>query len=90
MIFLPFVTIREINSGPHSVGVVSEVFLLALPAVFGQAIDPMAQLMETAYIGRLGTSFVPLYHIFYHLAKLCVHCLSFITMYHLFLHGKVG
>jgi hypothetical protein len=26
-----------------------------LPALAGQAIDPMAQLMETAYIGRLGT-----------------------------------
>jgi len=39
-------------------GVRSELFLLALPAVFGQAIDPVAQLMETAYIGRLGTSFV--------------------------------
>ncbi|KAJ1283554.1 hypothetical protein BS78_03G137400 [Paspalum vaginatum] len=43
-----------INSGPNSVGVRSELILLALPAVFGQAIDPMAQLMETAYIGRLG------------------------------------
>ncbi|CAL4963901.1 unnamed protein product [Urochloa decumbens] len=43
-----------INSGLNSVGVRSELILLALPAVFGQAIDPMAQLMETAYIGRLG------------------------------------
>ncbi|CAD6342790.1 unnamed protein product [Miscanthus lutarioriparius] len=38
----------------NSVGVRSELILLALPAVLGQAIDPMAQLMETAYIGRLG------------------------------------
>ncbi|TVU25886.1 hypothetical protein EJB05_28403 [Eragrostis curvula] len=44
----------EINSGPHSVSVRSELILLALPAVLGQAIDPLAQLMETAYIGRLG------------------------------------
>ncbi|KAG2588377.1 hypothetical protein PVAP13_5NG221500 [Panicum virgatum] len=43
-----------INSGLNSGGVRSELILLALPAVFGQAIDPMAQLMETAYIGRLG------------------------------------
>ncbi|KAK4775192.1 hypothetical protein SAY86_010127 [Trapa natans] len=28
--------------------------MLSLPAVVGQAIDPLAQLMETAYIGRLG------------------------------------
>ncbi|KAK2432187.1 MATE efflux family protein [Trifolium repens] len=32
-----------------------EIILLTLPALAGQAIDPMAQLMETAYIGRLGT-----------------------------------
>ncbi|KAK3118575.1 hypothetical protein QOZ80_9BG0701770 [Eleusine coracana subsp. coracana] len=44
----------EINNWLQSVGVGSELFLLALPAVLGQAIDPMAQLMETAYIGRLG------------------------------------
>ncbi|KAM3223139.1 hypothetical protein ACQJBY_056852 [Aegilops geniculata] len=31
-----------------------DLILLALPAVLGQAIDPMAQLMETAYIGKLG------------------------------------
>ncbi|KAJ7967086.1 Protein DETOXIFICATION [Quillaja saponaria] len=29
--------------------------MLSLPALAGQAIDPLAQLMETAYIGRLGT-----------------------------------
>lgn len=27
---------------------------LAVPAIVGQAIDPVAQLLETAYIGRLG------------------------------------
>lgn len=42
-------------------GVRSELILLALPAVLGQAIDPMAQLMETAYIGRLGITFLLLY-----------------------------
>lgn len=47
-------SVVEINGGSHSVGVGSEIFLLALPAVVGQAIDPLAQLMETAYIGRLG------------------------------------
>lgn len=49
------------NSSLNSVGVRSELILLALPAVLGQAIDPMAQLMETAYIGRLGTTFLLLY-----------------------------
>ena len=28
--------------------------MLSLPAIAGQALDPLAQLMETAYIGRLG------------------------------------
>uniref|UniRef100_A0A453QEE5 Polysaccharide biosynthesis protein C-terminal domain-containing protein n=1 Tax=Aegilops tauschii subsp. strangulata TaxID=200361 RepID=A0A453QEE5_AEGTS len=42
-------------SGSLYPGTVSiELILLALPAVLGQAIDPMAQLMETAYIGKLG------------------------------------
>ncbi|XP_038707881.1 protein DETOXIFICATION 45, chloroplastic isoform X1 [Tripterygium wilfordii] len=31
-----------------------ELMTLSLPAMVGQAIDPLAQLMETAYIGRLG------------------------------------
>lgn len=34
----------------------TELVLLALPAIAGQAIEPLAQLMETAYIGRLGNS----------------------------------
>ncbi|KAH6787904.1 MATE efflux family protein [Perilla frutescens var. hirtella] len=31
-----------------------ELLMLALPAIFGQAIDPIVLLLETAYIGRLG------------------------------------
>ncbi|WCJ39997.1 MATE efflux family protein [Euphorbia peplus] len=31
-----------------------ELVMLSLPAMAGQAIDPLTQLMETAYIGRLG------------------------------------
>lgn len=31
-----------------------ELIMLSLPAIASQAIDPLAQLMETAYIGRLG------------------------------------
>uniref|UniRef100_A0A7N0T0M9 Protein DETOXIFICATION n=1 Tax=Kalanchoe fedtschenkoi TaxID=63787 RepID=A0A7N0T0M9_KALFE len=31
-----------------------ELVMLSLPAMAGQAIEPLAQLMETAYIGRLG------------------------------------
>uniref|UniRef100_A0A0E0K7E4 Protein DETOXIFICATION n=1 Tax=Oryza punctata TaxID=4537 RepID=A0A0E0K7E4_ORYPU len=45
-------TERPIDLHPGSVR--NELILLALPAVLGQAIDPLAQLMETAYIGRLG------------------------------------
>jgi Na+-driven multidrug efflux pump len=32
-----------------------ELLMLSLPAIAGQALEPLAQLMETAYIGRLGT-----------------------------------
>ncbi|RZC27595.1 Protein DETOXIFICATION 45, chloroplastic [Glycine soja] len=38
-----------------SVDVRRELISLTLPALASQAIDPLAQLMETAYIGRLGT-----------------------------------
>lgn len=31
-----------------------ELVMLSLPAIGGQAIDPIVQLLETAYIGRLG------------------------------------
>ncbi|KAK6258122.1 Multi antimicrobial extrusion protein - like 2 [Theobroma cacao] len=31
----------------------TELIMLALPAIVGQAIEPLAQLMETAFIGRL-------------------------------------
>ncbi|KAB1207069.1 MATE efflux family protein 3, chloroplastic [Morella rubra] len=32
----------------------TELIMLSFPAMAGQAIEPLAQLMETAYIGRLG------------------------------------
>ncbi|KAJ1290691.1 hypothetical protein BS78_02G265000 [Paspalum vaginatum] len=35
-------------------GIRKELMNLAVPAIVGQAIDPVAQLLETAYIGRLG------------------------------------
>lgn len=38
----------------HTGNVRNEFIILALPAIIGQAIDPLAQLMETAYVGRLG------------------------------------
>lgn len=38
----------------HSLDVKRELTMLTLPAIGGQALDPLAQLMETAYIGRLG------------------------------------
>lgn len=31
-----------------------ELIMLSLPAIGGQAIDPIVLLLETAYIGRLG------------------------------------
>lgn len=42
------------NDDTRSQSVQTELVLLALPAIAGQAIEPLAQLMETAYIGRLG------------------------------------
>lgn len=42
-------------TGSGSQSVSSELIILALPAIIGQAIEPLSQLMETAYIGRLGT-----------------------------------
>lgn len=38
----------------HTIGIKKELFNLAVPAIVGQAIDPVAQLLETAYVGRLG------------------------------------
>ncbi|PRQ53155.1 hypothetical protein RchiOBHm_Chr2g0163361 [Rosa chinensis] len=38
----------------YSPNVKRELLMLSLPAIVGQAIDPIAMLMETAYIGRLG------------------------------------
>uniref|UniRef100_A0A0E0M467 Protein DETOXIFICATION n=1 Tax=Oryza punctata TaxID=4537 RepID=A0A0E0M467_ORYPU len=40
--------------GDHPGEIRKELLNLALPAIVGQAIDPVAQLLETAYIGRLG------------------------------------
>ncbi|KAG2645051.1 protein DETOXIFICATION 45, chloroplastic-like [Panicum virgatum] len=40
--------------GNHPEGIRRELMNLAVPAIVGQAIDPVAQLLETAYIGRLG------------------------------------
>lgn len=37
------------------VDVKRELVMLSLPAIVGQAIDPLTLLMETAYIGRLGS-----------------------------------
>lgn len=45
--------------GDHPGGVRKELMNLAVPAIVGQAIDPVAQLLETAYIGRLGKSISP-------------------------------
>ncbi|KAG6653079.1 hypothetical protein CIPAW_05G050300 [Carya illinoinensis] len=42
------------RSQSPSSNVQTELIMLSLPAIAGQAIEPLAQLMETAYIGRLG------------------------------------
>ncbi|KAG0544734.1 hypothetical protein BDA96_02G302000 [Sorghum bicolor] len=38
----------------HPGGIRKDLMNLAVPAIVGQAIDPVAQLLETAYVGRLG------------------------------------
>ncbi|XP_044484434.1 protein DETOXIFICATION 45, chloroplastic-like [Mangifera indica] len=42
------------NSQSPSQNVKMDLIMLSLPAIAGQAIEPLAQLMETAYIGKLG------------------------------------
>ncbi|CAK7355578.1 unnamed protein product [Dovyalis caffra] len=44
------------SSQSHTASVQNELLMLSLPAIAGQAIEPLAQLMETAYVGRLGPS----------------------------------
>ncbi|XP_078174177.1 MATE efflux family protein isoform X3 [Carex rostrata] len=59
----PLVSFKEAASnlignpvgGTHDNSARNELILLALPAIVAQAIDPFSQLMETAYIGRLGS-----------------------------------
>ncbi|XP_060168711.1 protein DETOXIFICATION 45, chloroplastic-like isoform X3 [Lycium barbarum] len=43
------------TSSSQSEDVRRELVMLTLPAIAGQAIDPLTQLMETAYIGHLGS-----------------------------------
>ena len=50
------------ESDPRSVQ--NELIMLSLPAIAGQAIEPLAQLMETAYIGKMGNAY-PLLCIYY-------------------------
>ncbi|XP_008781264.2 protein DETOXIFICATION 45, chloroplastic [Phoenix dactylifera] len=52
--FFPSKFVRGPASVLHPGNVRNELIILALPAIIGQAIDPLAQLMETAYIGGLG------------------------------------
>lgn len=49
-----------LDSQPQLPSVQTELIMLSLPAIAGQAIEPLAQLMETAYIGRLGKFLVPI------------------------------
>ncbi|XP_058090692.1 protein DETOXIFICATION 45, chloroplastic-like isoform X2 [Magnolia sinica] len=42
------------TTGSGSRSVDNELVILALPAIIGQAVEPFSQLMETAFIGRLG------------------------------------
>ncbi|KAH8508124.1 hypothetical protein H0E87_010308 [Populus deltoides] len=43
-----------IASQSRTPSVQNELIMLSIPAIAGQAIEPLAQLMETAYVGRLG------------------------------------
>ncbi|KAJ1415625.1 Polysaccharide biosynthesis protein, C-terminal domain [Sesbania bispinosa] len=52
---VPELPVNQTQEPYSSSDVKRELLLLSLPALAGQAIDPLAQLMETAYIGRLGT-----------------------------------
>ncbi|XP_018450780.1 protein DETOXIFICATION 45, chloroplastic isoform X2 [Raphanus sativus] len=48
--------VNEVQTGKsRPVDVKRELVMLSLPAIAGQAIDPLTLLMETAYIGRLGS-----------------------------------
>ncbi|XWS33933.1 hypothetical protein CRYUN_Cryun22dG0125600 [Craigia yunnanensis] len=47
-------TTIPVTSPSRLQSVQTELMMLSLPAVAGQAIEPLAQLMETAFIGRLG------------------------------------
>lgn len=73
-----------------------DLIMLSLPAIAGQAIEPMAQLMETAYIGRLGKSiFTPNFFTFnlfrrlfkFHFFFPCF-CFSMLFSYWIFLFGS--
>ncbi|XVF28740.1 hypothetical protein REPUB_Repub15cG0056000 [Reevesia pubescens] len=46
-------SIENVDVQWASVDVKRELIMLSLPEIAGQAIEPLAQLMETAYIGRL-------------------------------------
>lgn len=46
--------IDDKRDAPAEKDVRRELVMLSLPAIGGQAIDPIVQLLETAYIGRLG------------------------------------
>ncbi|XP_058091056.1 protein DETOXIFICATION 45, chloroplastic-like isoform X2 [Magnolia sinica] len=52
-ILIKYIT-ELLGGGPGPGSVKVEVLMLALPAIAGQVVEPLAQLMETAYIGRLG------------------------------------
>ncbi|KAL5788978.1 hypothetical protein ACOSP7_005927 [Xanthoceras sorbifolium] len=45
----------EVSSESHTPDVKRELVRLTLPAIAGQAIEPLTLLMETAYIGRIGS-----------------------------------
>ncbi|KDP43739.1 hypothetical protein JCGZ_22366 [Jatropha curcas] len=43
-----------LTSQSEARSVQTELIMLSIPAIAGQAIEPLAQLMETAFVGRLG------------------------------------
>lgn len=66
--------IDDKREDPAQVDVRRELVMLSLPAIGGQAIDPIVQLLETAYIGRLGKiGLFCFHHPIVHLLEILLH-----------------
>ena len=57
ILYLNSDTIKSSEISLGSDGFVHDIIALAVPALMSQSIEPIAQLLETAYVGRLGNPF---------------------------------